>query len=130
MVLVTRPARLFVNNNLIRLIMLNRLFKILTPLAMMLFLSACTTEVYSNLSEHDANQMVQVLATRGIDAERSVASNGTYAISVSRGDFSRAITELNAQGLLRKSFGSLGEVFNLTNWFQRHLKSAHALCML
>lgn len=111
--------------------MLNRMIKIFAPLAMVFLLTACTTEVYSNLSEHDANQMVQVLAGKGIDAERSVATDGTYAISVSRGAFSRAISELNAQGLPRKSFGSLGEVFNsdklVSTPFEERARFMHAM---
>ena len=93
--------------------MLNRFIKICIPLMMMLALSACTTEVYSNLTEHDANQMVQVLAGKGIDADRSVGTDGSFAISVSRGDFSRAITELNAQGLPRKKLWLSGRGFQL-----------------
>ena len=111
--------------------MLNRFIKICIPLMMMLALSACTTEVYSNLTEHDANQMVQVLAGKGIDADRSAGTDGSFAISVSRGDFSRAITELNAQGLPRKSFGSLGEVFNsdklVSTPFEERARFMHAM---
>lgn len=111
--------------------MLNRFIKIFAPLALMLMLSACTTEVYSNLTEHDANQMVQVLAGKGIDAERSVSTDGTFAISVPRSDFSRAISELNARGLPRKSFGSLGEVFNsdklVSTPFEERARFMHAM---
>lgn len=111
--------------------MLKRFIKIFAPLVVMLALTACTTEVYSNLTEQDANQMVQVLAGKGIDADRTVAADGSFAISVARGDFSRAISELSARGLPRKSFGSLGEVFNsdklVSTPFEERARFMHAM---
>lgn len=111
--------------------MFNRIIKIITPLALMLVLSACTSEVYSNLNERDANEMVQVLSRDGIDAERSVSADGKYSISVSRGDFSRALSQLSANGLPRKDFGSLGQVFNseklVSTPFEERARFMHAM---
>ena len=103
----------------------------LASLALAVALAGCSTELYSNLSEREANQMVQVLARDGIDATRSSSADGKFKISVASADFSLAVAKLSAAGLPRKDYGSLGEVFNadklVSTPFEERARFMHAL---
>ncbi len=76
-----------------------------------LLLAGCQSQLYSDLDERAANEMVAVLAAAGIEASRTEAGSGRFAISVDRSSLADAIAALSAKGLPRQSFGSLGEVF-------------------
>jgi type III secretion protein J len=76
-----------------------------------LLLAACSEqELYSQLSERQANEMVAVLRSAGIDADKKVVE-GKFSVTTSRDDFSRAVHTLNAQGYPRETFDSMGKVF-------------------
>ena len=78
----------------------------------LLALAGCNSELYSNLSEREANQMVRVLAEAGISANRANGEDGKFSVSVSSGDMTAALSELSRNGLPAQQFRSLGEVFN------------------
>ena len=80
-------------------------------LAAMLALAACQAELYSGQSERAVNDMITVLAANGIEAERVNAGDGTYGLTVPRGDFARAITLLNNRGLPRPERPGISETF-------------------
>lgn len=87
---------------------------ILKPVIALLFglaLVACKTELYSELSEEQANEMTALLVANGIDAEKGPAAKGLAPLSVPTADLSRAIDILRANGYPRDSFDSLGTVF-------------------
>lgn len=100
-------------------------------LSSFLALAGCSTELYSNLSERDANQMIQVLTSEGIEANRTTSADGKFAIEVASSQFSSALSALSAHGLPRKDFGSLGEVFNadklVSTPFEERARFMHAL---
>jgi type III secretion protein J len=76
-----------------------------------LLLGACSNqELYSQLSERQANEMVAVLRIAGIEAEKT-AHEGKFSVTTSRNDFSQAVRTLNAQGYPRESFDTMGKVF-------------------
>ncbi len=77
-----------------------------------LLLSACAKqELYSNLSERQANEMIAVLKGAGIDSEKQVKEGGQFSIAAANGDFAAAIRTLSAQGYPRESYDSMGKVF-------------------
>jgi len=81
------------------------------PLAVALLLCACAKqELYSSLSERQANEMIAVLKTAGIDADKDV-KEGQYSISTASGDFPNAIRTLSSQGYPRETYDSMGKVF-------------------
>jgi type III secretion protein J len=80
-------------------------------LAGCLALAACKVDLYTNLDERQANEMVAALARSGIPAERSLAKNGRLSIAVDQQRFAEAIEVLRAIGLPRNSYANLGEVF-------------------
>jgi type III secretion protein J len=74
-------------------------------------LAGCSShELYSQLSERQANEMVAVLRSAGIEAEKK-AQEGKFSVLTSKGDFSQAVRTLNAQGYPRETFDSMGKVF-------------------
>ncbi len=81
------------------------------PCALLLLLAACSNqELYSQLSERQANEMVAVLRSAGIAAEKQ-GKDGQFAVMTSPSDFPQAVRTLNAQGYPRETFDSMGKVF-------------------
>jgi len=77
-----------------------------------LLLTACGgQEIYKGLSERESNEMVAVLKTAGIDAEKSVGEKNTWGVTVESASFARAVDVLRANGLPREQFDTLGTVF-------------------
>ena len=91
------------------------------PIARRLALAVCATlltlvvgcsnqEVYSQLSERQANEMVAVLRSAGIEADKQ-QQEGQFSVLAARSDFANAVRTLNAQGYPRESFDTMGKVF-------------------
>ena len=76
-----------------------------------LLLSACDTELYNNLDQHQANEMVAALQQRGIPAQRMVVKGGQYTVVVDKGRFAESIAILNDAGLPKQEFQTMGQVF-------------------
>jgi type III secretion protein J len=74
-------------------------------------LAACNLELYANLDQRQANDIVATLFREGIPAERVRGANGKYAVNVDGGRFAEAVSVLNDHGLPKQDFASLGEVF-------------------
>jgi len=83
----------------------------LAPMLVLALLAGCSNhELYSQLTERQANEMVAVLRSAGIEADKK-AQEGKFSVLTSKGDFSQAVRTLNAQGYPRESFDSMGKVF-------------------
>jgi len=90
---------------------LPRRLGIAASLALVLLLSACSKqELYSQLSERQANEMIAVLRGAGIEAEKDV-KEGQFSIATASGDFAQAIRTLSAQGYPRETYDTMGKVF-------------------
>lgn len=82
---------------------------ILSPL---LLLAACgQQELYGQLEEQQANEMISALRKENIEAGKAPGEKGVWAISVDPSDFSRSVEVLRSAGLPRDRFASLGQVF-------------------
>ncbi len=79
--------------------------------ALALVLGACKTDLYTKLSEREANEMVALLLDKGIAASRVGAKDGTSSVQVEDGRFAQAVEVLKAGGYPRQSFTNMGEVF-------------------
>lgn len=80
------------------------------PVALLLLTACGKQELYSQLTERSANEMVAVLRSAGIDAEKQV-KDGQFSISTSSGDFSAAVRTLSSQGYPRDTYDTMGKVF-------------------
>ncbi|MGI9232108.1 MAG: type III secretion system inner membrane ring lipoprotein SctJ [Woeseiaceae bacterium] len=74
-------------------------------------LTGCGQEtLYSRLDEREANEMLAVLLSNGIDA-RKVGLGDSLELTTKRRDLPVAIALLSERGYPRQDFESLGEVF-------------------
>lgn len=80
-------------------------------LASLFLLSACQTEIYTNLSEKEANEMLAALIESGIDAEKASIGDEFFSIAVANESVGDALAVLNEQGLPQSSRQSIGQVF-------------------
>ena len=85
--------------------------KLLLIAALGAMLAGCKVDVYSKLSEREANEMIALLSKNGIQADRSISKDGTSHVRVEETQLSQAIDTLKASGLPRRTFTNMGEVF-------------------
>lgn len=85
-----------------------RRFFVLTAL---LVLSACKDVLYSDLDEREANQMIAILEAAEISASRSANGEGRFSITVESAKFGAAVLVLQNEGLPKKRYDSLGNMF-------------------
>jgi type III secretion protein J len=77
-----------------------------------LALAGCgSQEIYGQLKEDQANDMIAALRDAHIDAAKSSDKDGQWAVSVGTDDFSKASQLLRAKGLPREDFANLGSLF-------------------
>lgn len=74
-------------------------------------LAACKTELYSGLSEQEANEIVAALVGSGIPASKQAARGEGITVMVDDGRFAEAMALLNARGLPATQYESFGDVF-------------------
>lgn len=95
---------------------LNRLIqgscKRLVALFLLVTVAACSgQELYRDVSEREANEMVAVLERAGIESGKSPGEKGVFSVTVSQSDFARSVEILRQNGLPRDQYESLGTVF-------------------
>ena len=87
-----------------------RLVHLICLLAL-LTLGACKEELYSGLSEREANEMMALLLREGIDADRRLGADDRLILLVDEGRFADAVELLRAHGYPRQDFATMGDVF-------------------
>jgi type III secretion protein J len=93
-------------------IILRRFILVICAGLMTAMLPACSSqELYTNLSEEHANEMVAVLMQADITAEKTTGKEGKWTIAVPQSDFAKAVDVLRARGLPHQQFETLGTVF-------------------
>lgn len=80
-------------------------------LLLALVLAGCRVELYGNLSENDANQMLALLLSNKISAEKKIDKANGFSLAVDEDDFVKAIEVLRQNGYPRKDFRSVEELF-------------------
>ncbi|MCG2632872.1 MULTISPECIES: type III secretion system inner membrane ring lipoprotein SctJ [Bradyrhizobium] len=80
-------------------------------LPLVLLLAGCKADLYTKVQEREANEMLALLLSKGVDAVRVVAKDGSSTIQVEEKQLAVSIELLNGQGLPRQVFKNLGEVF-------------------
>lgn len=74
--------------------------------------TGCKENLYSGLSEGEANEMVLTLLNRGIDASKVQAGKAGFAVVVEKEDFVKAVEIIKEHSLPRTKYQSLGQVFS------------------
>jgi type III secretion protein J len=73
--------------------------------------ASCKSELYTNLDQQHANQIVATLLEHGIAADRSPGKGDRVSVSVDESRFAEAVEVLNDNGLPKQEFATLGQVF-------------------
>jgi type III secretion protein J len=88
-----------------------RRFPLLIALWLCLLLAGCGIELYSNLTEQDANEIIAELSRGSIRASKESADGKTWSVRVSEGDMPRSLERLKAAALPREKKATMGELF-------------------
>ncbi|HFS5793856.1 TPA: type III secretion system inner membrane ring lipoprotein SctJ [Citrobacter werkmanii] len=86
-------------------------FKFLSPLIVVMLLCGCKSELYDNLSQDEANQMVALLLARHIDVAKEVNKDGLFSLSIDKDDFVPAVEILRLHGYPQKKYRTVEDVF-------------------
>lgn len=69
-------------------------------------------ELYSNLHERDANEMMALLARQGISAAKAPGEeDGTWVLSVPSAAFAQSVETLSSLGYPKDEFADMGKIF-------------------
>jgi type III secretion protein J len=82
-----------------------------------LALAGCQSDLYTNLDEKQANEIVATLLRNYIPAERVAAKGNSFAVRVDEKRFAEAVGVLKEDGLPRERFATLGETFKRDGMF-------------
>lgn len=92
-------------------LLLVKLVRLASLMLAILFLSGCQVELFSAVSEQEANEMVAVLLNNGLDVDKVSGKKGTAQLFVAKADMAQAISLLKDHGYPKENFNSLGSVF-------------------
>lgn len=75
-------------------------------------LTGCDAALYTDLTEYDANQMLEVLLPKGIHASKESIENGkSWTVNVPESEIADSLRILRAHGLPHPKRVDLGEIF-------------------
>jgi type III secretion protein J len=88
-----------------------RQLRALLVLAAALLLGACSVDLYTGLSEQEANEMLAALGAEGIDARKQRADAAGWTVQVDESRLGAAVAVLRNNGLPQERYTTLGDVF-------------------
>jgi type III secretion protein J len=74
-------------------------------------LCSCKSELYSRVSEHDANEILATLYAAGVEADKMSGDQKTWSVHVEQRDLQRALQIVAVHGLPREQFANTGDLF-------------------
>lgn len=105
--------------------------RVLLVLLATVILSSCKEELYSQLEERQANEMIYLLESENISVSRERDGDGLNTLLIEREEFARAMAILSKNGLPKESFRGIGEVFGeeklVTSEFEEKIRYTYAL---
>jgi type III secretion protein J len=94
---------------------LRQFFKRLLVVFLAFMLVACGKEdLFTNVTESDANTMLGLLIARGISATKRPVKENLFAVAVPRDQFASAVDILKWYGIPKETFQGIGEMFPKT----------------
>lgn len=92
--------------------MIERLMSMVAVAASVLLLTACSRiDLYTNLSEQQANEVAAVLLAAQINADKQIAENKAWSVRIGKGDLPRAMDVLETAGQPRAPARSMADMF-------------------
>jgi len=92
--------------------MIRTVIKLIVIALLSLVLVGCEQHVlYSELTESEANEMVARLYSSNVSADKIAESDGSFRVDTDKSSFAEAVAVLQAHGLPRERFQSLGDIF-------------------
>ncbi|MEO9530043.1 type III secretion inner membrane ring lipoprotein SctJ [Roseibium sp.] len=96
-----------------------------------LLVSGCKLDLYTGLSERDANEMLAILMTNGISATKEYKGDEGVTLLVEETELARAIEVLKENGYPRETRISMGKVFEksgiMSSPFEERIRFIYAL---
>ncbi|CAM2009304.1 type III secretion system inner membrane ring lipoprotein SctJ [Acanthopleuribacter pedis] len=89
----------------------HRFVRLTCCFALILAATACQTELYSDLSEKEANEMLALLLDHGFDSEKQPADENRWNLVIEENQLAAAVKLLNNEGYPRDQFANLGNIF-------------------
>ena len=80
-------------------------------LAAVLALAGCKIELYAGVSQKEGNEMLALLRSEGISADKQPDKDGKIKLLVEESDIAEAVDALKRKGYPRESFSTLKDVF-------------------
>jgi type III secretion protein J len=80
-------------------------------LLLLSLLAGCKQDIYTKLTEADANEMLAALLEASVDAEKSSPDGKTWTVSADKANLAQALSVLQSRGLPAQRRTSLGEMF-------------------
>lgn len=76
-----------------------------------IFLSACEVELYSDITEHEANEMMTALLAADIRSSKVAGAKNTWTVKVDEEQLPAAMSILEKEGLPRPKYDNIAEIF-------------------
>lgn len=92
--------------------MINKTFRHIAIAVVLVFITGCKTELYSNLAENDANSMMSILLNNKISAEKTYDKKAeAYFLHVEKSQIPQAVQLLKQHGYPKEKISTVGELF-------------------
>jgi type III secretion protein J len=88
-----------------------KIIKLVAVAALGFTLTACKEDLYTKMTESEANEMLSVLLRNNVDATRTVTKDGTNVLKVETAQRSEAIELLKSKGYPKQIFSNLCDTF-------------------
>ncbi|WP_289993725.1 type III secretion system inner membrane ring lipoprotein SctJ [Aquibium sp. ELW1220] len=103
----------------------------LAAAGLLLLLAGCQADLYSNLTETEANEMLGVLLANDVSADKKALGEGVFTLVVGKDDILRSLDILKNSGLPRIEGASMGQVFAksgiVSSPFEERIRYVYAL---
>lgn len=100
-------------------------------MGLLLVLAGCQADLYSNLTETEANEMLGVLLANDVVADKKPGDEGAFTLVVGKDDILRSLEVLKNSGLPRVQQASMGQVFAksgiVSSPFEERIRYVYAL---
>ena len=80
-------------------------------LVLLVLLTGCEVQLYDNLDERQANEVLAALLEHHITASKAAGEEATYKVLVEESQFARSMQILDSRGLPQPRFDTFGDVF-------------------